>query len=40
MAETTETWLTQEAYDRRSAELAQLENEGRTEIAKKIEAAR
>ena len=40
MAETTETWLTQEAFDRRSAELAQLENEGRTEIAKKIESAR
>lgn len=38
--ETTETWLTQEAFDRRSAELAQLENEGRVEIAKKIEAAR
>ncbi|MCU1514613.1 MAG: transcription elongation factor GreA [Microbacteriaceae bacterium] len=37
---TTETWLTQEAFDRRSAELAQLENEGRTEIAKKIESAR
>jgi transcription elongation factor GreA len=40
MTETTETWLTQEAFDRRTAELAQLENEGRTEIAKKIEAAR
>ena len=40
MAETTETWLTQEAFDRRSAELSQLENEGRTEIAKKIESAR
>jgi len=40
MAETTETWLTQEAYDRRSAELAQLENEGRVEIARRIEAAR
>jgi transcription elongation factor GreA len=38
--ETTETWLTQEAFDRRSAELEQLSNEGRTEIAKKIEAAR
>jgi len=38
--ETTETWLTQEAFDRRSAELEQLSNEGRLEIAKKIEAAR
>ena len=35
-----ETWLTQEAFDRRTAELEQLEGEGRTEIAKKIEAAR
>jgi transcription elongation factor GreA len=34
------TWLTQEAFDRRSAELEQLIGEGRTEIAKKIEAAR
>ena len=34
------TWLTQEAFDRRKAELEQLEGEGRTEIAKKIEAAR
>ncbi len=38
--DTTETWLTQEAFDRRSAELEQLSNEGRLEIAKKIEAAR
>ncbi len=38
--ETTETWLTQEAFDRRTAELEQLSNEGRTEIAKRIEAAR
>ena len=38
--ETTETWLTQEAFDRRSAELEQLAGPGRTEIAKKIEAAR
>jgi len=37
---TAETWLTQEAFDRRSAELEQLSGEGRTEIAKKIEAAR
>ena len=34
------TWLTQEAFDRRKAELEQLEGEGRVEIAKKIEAAR
>jgi len=34
------TWLTQEAFDRRTAELEQLAGEGRTEIAKKIEAAR
>ncbi|MCW4386441.1 transcription elongation factor GreA [Salinibacterium sp. SYSU T00001] len=36
----TETWLTQEAYDRRKAELEHLEGEGRSEIAKRIEAAR
>lgn len=35
-----ETWLTQEAFDRRSAELEHLSVEGRNEIAKKIEAAR
>ena len=34
------TWLTQEAFDRRSAELEQLSGEGRIEIAKKIEIAR
>ncbi len=34
------TWLTQEAYDRLKAELEHLSGEGRTEIAKKIEAAR
>jgi transcription elongation factor GreA len=34
------TWLTQEAFDRRKAELDHLEGEGRTEIAKRIEAAR
>jgi transcription elongation factor GreA len=34
------TWLTQEAFDRRKAELDHLEGEGRTEIAKKIESAR
>jgi len=36
----SETWLTQEAYDRRAAELEQLSGEGRREIAKRIEAAR
>lgn len=34
------TWLTQEAFDRRTAELEHLVGEGRTEIAKKIETAR
>ena len=34
------TWLTQEAYDRLSAELEELSGPGRTEIAKRIEAAR
>jgi transcription elongation factor GreA len=34
------TWLTQEAYDRLSAELAELEGPARLDIAKKIEAAR
>jgi transcription elongation factor GreA len=38
--ETAVTWLTQEAYDRRKAELEHLEGEGRLEIAKRIEAAR
>ena len=38
--ESSVTWLTQEAYDRRKAELEHLEVEGRTEIAKKIELAR
>ena len=37
---TTVTWLTQEAYDRLKAEYDYLSGEGRTEIAKKIEAAR
>ncbi|MCU1415595.1 MAG: transcription elongation factor GreA [Microbacteriaceae bacterium] len=40
MAEAQETWLTQEAFDRRTAELEQLSGEGRIEIAKKIESAR
>lgn len=34
------TYLTQEAHDRLRAELAQLSGPGRTEIAKRIEAAR
>jgi transcription elongation factor GreA len=34
------TWLTQEAYDRLKAELEYLQGQGRTDIAKKIEAAR
>lgn len=34
------TWLTQEAADRLAAELNQLETSGRTEVVKKIEAAR
>ncbi len=37
---TTTSFLTQEAYDRLKAELQQLSGPGRTEIAKKIEAAR
>jgi transcription elongation factor GreA len=40
-AETTQVmFLTQEAYDRLAAELAELSTVGREEIAKKIEAAR
>lgn len=35
-----ETWLTQEAYDRLSAELEHLTTEGRTRIAAQIDAAR
>ena len=34
------TWLTQDAYDRLKAELAELEGPARLDIAKKIEAAR
>ena len=34
------SYLTQEAYDRLKGELTQLSGEGRTDIAKKIEAAR
>ena len=40
MSENAVTWLTQEALDRRQAELDHLAGEGRLEIAKKIEAAR
>ena len=36
----TKTWLTQEAADRLSAELTQLETVGRSEVIRKIEAAR
>ena len=36
----SKSWLTQEAADRLSAELASLETTGRSEIIKKIEAAR
>jgi transcription elongation factor GreA len=36
----TKTWLTQEAADRLSAELSTLETTGRSEVVKKIEAAR
>jgi transcription elongation factor GreA len=34
------SYLTQEAYDRLQAELAQLKGQGRSEISKRIEAAR
>ncbi|MFD1714330.1 transcription elongation factor GreA [Amnibacterium flavum] len=34
------TWLTQEAFDRLTAELEHLSGEGRLDIAKKIETAR
>ncbi len=40
MTDTSVSWLTQEAYDRLSAELEQLSGSGRAEIAKKIESAR
>ena len=36
----TASYLTQEAFDRLKAELDQLSGVGRTEIAKRIEAAR
>jgi transcription elongation factor GreA len=38
--EPTKTWLTQEAADRLTAELAELEGPKRAEIVKRIEAAR
>ncbi|MBL3699682.1 transcription elongation factor GreA [Leucobacter luti] len=40
MAEPTQTWLTQEAYDRLTGELEQLTGAGRKDIASRIEAAR
>lgn len=40
MSEAPETWLTQEAFDRLSAELDERSGPLRLEIAKKIEAAR
>ncbi len=40
MSDAATTWLTQESFDRLSAELAELEGPARLDIAKKIEAAR
>jgi transcription elongation factor GreA len=40
MAEPTQTWLTQDAYDRLKGELDQLTGPGRKDIAARIEAAR
>ena len=40
MTDIATNYLTQEAYDRLAAELARLSGEGRSEIAKRIEAAR
>jgi transcription elongation factor GreA len=40
MAEPTQTWLTQDAYDRLKAELDELSGPGRKDIAARIEAAR
>ena len=40
MAEPTQTWLTQEAYDRLTGELTELTGAGRKDIAARIEAAR
>ena len=39
-SETPQTWLTHEAADRLRAELAELEGPRRTDVVKKIEAAR
>lgn len=40
MAESTATWLTQEAFDRLQGELEELSGPGRKDIAARIEAAR
>ena len=40
MAEPTQTWLTQEAFDRLQSELDELAGAGRKDIAARIEAAR
>ena len=40
MTDTTETWLSQEAFDRLTAELEELTTAGRGDIAKRIEEAR
>ncbi|HIY66010.1 MAG TPA: transcription elongation factor GreA, partial [Candidatus Agrococcus pullicola] len=40
MTDTTETWLSQEAYDRLTAELEELTTTARADIAKRIEEAR
>jgi transcription elongation factor GreA len=40
MTDTSVTWLTQDAFDRLTAELEHLSVAGRTDIAKKIEIAR
>jgi transcription elongation factor GreA len=40
MSDAATTWLTQESYDRLSAELEDLSGPARVDIAKKIEAAR
>lgn len=40
MSEQQTTWLSQESFDRLSAELHHLETEGRAEVAERIEAAR
>jgi transcription elongation factor GreA len=40
MSETTQTWLTQEAYDRLEAELEHLSGPARVEVTQRIAAAR